>query len=69
MVGYANSVGNATGTRVGASPMVVKAVGVKGGNNSANAVNVVVSPEDADRILIANERSRMLENCAVVFVR
>ena len=70
MVGYANELGQATsGSRAGANPMVVKAESVKGGTNSTNPVNVVVSVEDADKILLANEKSGMLENCAVMFVR
>ena len=70
MVGYANSVEKAaSGSRAGSNPLVVKASTVKGGSNSVNPVNVVVSPEDADRILLANEKSNMLGNCAVVFVR
>ena len=56
-------------SRAGASPLVVKAVSVKGGKNSANKVNVVVSAADGDRILLANESSEMLKNCAVVFVK
>ena len=54
---------------MGNNPLVVKAVEVKGGKNSINKVNVVVSVEDADRILLANEKSGMLENLAVVFVK
>lgn len=70
MVGYANDLGQATsGSRAGSNPMVVKAESVKGGSNSTNPVNVVVSVEDADKILLANEKSNMLGNCAVMFVR
>lgn len=70
MVDYANVVEDATvGSRAGNNPLVVKAVEVKGGKNSVNKVNVVVSVEDADRILLANEQSGMLENLAVVFVK
>lgn len=56
-------------SRAGANPIIVKAVTVKSGPNSVNPVNVVVSPEDGDRILLANENSSLLENCQVVFVR
>ena len=56
-------------SRAGASPLVVKAIAVKGGKNSANKVNVVVSAADGDRILLANESSGMLKNCSVVFVK
>ena len=70
MVDYANAVEDATvGSRAGNNPLVVKAVEVKGGKNSINKVNVVVSVEDADRILLANEKSGMLDNLAVVFVK
>ena len=70
MVGYAKSVSDATNNaRVGANALVVKAVSVKGGNNSVNSVNVVVTPEDADRILIANQNTGYLQNGAVIFVR
>ena len=70
MVGYAGSLYDAqTLPRIGGSPIVVKAVQVRGGNNSANPVNVVVSVEDGDRILAANQQSPMLANGAVVFVR
>ena len=70
MVGYAGSLYDAqTLPRIGGSPLVVKAVQVRGGNNSTNPVNVVVSVEDGDRILAANQQSQMLTNGAVVFVR
>lgn len=70
MVSYSNSVNDATATkRAGNSPLIVKAVGVRGGNNSVNKVNAVISAEDADKILLANEKTHMLENCAVVFVK
>lgn len=70
MVGYAGSLYDAqTLPRIGGSPLVVKAVQVRGGNNSTNPVNVVVSVDDGDRILAANQQSQMLMNGAVVFVR
>lgn len=70
MVDYTDAVENAAvGSRAGDNPLVVKAVEVKGGKNSVNKVNVVVSVEDADRILLANEKSGMLDNLAVVFVK
>ena len=55
--------------RVGTNPIVVKAVSVKGGKNSVNPVNVVISVEDADKILLANENTQMLNTAAVVFVK
>ena len=70
MVGYSNSLSSAqTLPRIGGSPLVVKAVQVRGGNNSTNPVNVVVSVDDGDRILAANAQSQMLMNGSVVFVR
>ena len=70
MVGYSASVSAAqTLPRVGATPLVVRAVQVRGGNNSTNPVNVVVSVDDGDRILAANQQSQMLMNGSVVFVR
>lgn len=70
MVGYANVIQDATsGNRAGENPLVVKAVAVRGGKNSVNPVNVVVSVEDADKILLANENTQMLNAAAVVFVK
>jgi hypothetical protein len=73
MVSYARGMGETqyghVQERVGYNPLVIRAIGVRGGNNSVNHVNTVVTPEDGDRILLANQRSHFLENCAVVFVR
>lgn len=70
MVEYYNDLQTATvHSRAGSNPLVVKAVSVRGGGNSVNPVNVVVSVEDGDKILYANEKSGMLENKAVVFVK
>lgn len=70
MVGYSASVSAAQSLpRAGGSPLVIKAVQVRGGNNSTNPVNVVVSVDDGDRILAANAQSQMLMNGNVVFVR
>ena len=70
MVEYATNRDQAVAnSRAGASPLVVKAVAVKGGTNSVNKVNVVVSASDGDKILLANEKSGMLQNCSVVFVK
>lgn len=68
MAGYSQSVNEGT-ERAGSNPLVVKATQVRGGNNSVNKVNVVVSVADADKILLANEATQILRNCAVVFVR
>lgn len=70
VVSYAKELDEAShGNRAGNNPLVVKAVAVRGGANSTNTVNVVVSVEDADRILLANEATHMLEASAVVFVK
>ena len=70
MVAYANTLENATsGNRAGNNPLVVKAVNIRGGRNSVNKVNVVVTVEDGDRILLACEKSNILQQAAVVFVR
>lgn len=53
-------------SRAGANPLVVKAVSVKGGGNS---VNPVISVEDGDKILYANEKSGMLGKHAVVLLK
>lgn len=60
LVEYSSSLESARG---GSSPLVVKAVSISG------KCDVVVSDEDADKILLANQASNILGNCAVVFVR
>lgn len=70
MVAYASALEAAThGNRAGDNPLVINAVEVRGGKNSVNKVNVVVSVEDGDRILLASEKTNILQNCAVVFVK
>lgn len=68
MAGYSQSLSEGV-ERAGSNPLVVKATQVQGGNNSVNKVNIVVSVADADKILLANEATQILEKCAVVFVR
>lgn len=53
-------------SRAGANLLVVKAVSVKGGGNF---VNPVISVEDGDKILYANEKSGILGKHAVVLVK
>lgn len=67
MVEYAKSI-DAKG-RAGTDPLIIKAVSVRGGRNSVNMVNVVVSKEDADKIIAADKKYGMLNRCAVVFVK
>lgn len=62
MVGYSDSIDDGT-RRVGGKPLIIKAVAVSGD------CDVVVSADDADRILAANGTSMFLNNCMVVFVR
>ena len=70
MVEYSNDLqASAANSRAGANPLVVKAVSVKGGGNSVNHVNPVISVEDGDKILFANEKSGMLGKHAVVCVK
>ena len=70
MVEYATSLeGAVANSRAGVNPLVVKAVAVRGGRNSVNRVNVVVSVDDGDRILQADKAASMLRRCAVVFVK
>lgn len=70
MVQYASDVQMAiSDSRAAYNPLVVKALSVRDGRNSANKVNVVVSIEDAEKILVENEKSGMLDKLAVVFVK
>lgn len=71
MVSYARTMGEATTSnfRAGQDPLVIKAVSVSGGINSHNKVNVVVSVEDGNKILAANQAGHFLEDCKVIFVR
>lgn len=50
--------------RAGKNPLVVKAVKLDGFNS-----NPVLSVNDADKVLIANQADQFLDNCAVVFVK
>ena len=61
MIGYAYDTNNVA--RTGSNPLIIKAVAVD--NNSS----AIVSTADANRILIENERTKFLDNTAVVFVR
>lgn len=57
-------------SRAGANPLVVKAEAVKGGTNSVNPVNAVLTVEDADKVLLAMQNNKeLVADCAVVFVR
>lgn len=72
LVEYSRDLQGAAGgaSRAGSNPLVIKATAVRGGSNSVNPVNVVVSPEDADKILLAaTNNANLMKNGAVVFVR
>lgn len=65
MASYANSTNDQISqSRAGSNPLIVKAVRL----DDLNA-NPVVSVEDADKILAANQHDGFLDNCAVVFVK
>lgn len=66
VVGYTDSVDKARSLteRVGANPMVVKAV-ASGGAHSAD---VLLSTDDAARVVAANMKGDFLKECRVVFV-
>lgn len=70
MVGYAKSVNSdSAAERAGVRPLVLKAKAVRSGRNSANPVNVVISVDDADKLLYVNEKAGILDKRAVVFVK
>lgn len=64
MASYVRSVNDSAASRAGNNPLVVKALSVE--NHNANPI---VKISDSDAILIANQGSHFLDNCAVVFVR
>lgn len=66
MVGYAKEISETEKgiSRVGITPLRVKAVRLEGHN-----CNVVITQHDADIILAMNQKYGFLENCAVVFIR
>lgn len=72
MVDYAegtdrwNAIGVGT-TRAGGNPLYVKIVSLK--ERCVNKCDVIISVEDADKILIENQRSGMLNRYAVVFAK
>ena len=62
MVSYVDEIKEAS-ARVGIKPLIIKAISVSG------ECDAVISDEDANKILIANQYSKFLNNCTVVFVR
>lgn len=63
MASYASGM-NGNLSRAGSKPLIIKAVWVEDHNSYP-----VVDTVDADRILLENQKSHFLDNCAVVFVR
>ena len=63
MASYSNSM-NGNTLRAGSNPLVVKATSVINHNG-----NPVISTADANLILVENQSSHFLDNCAVVFIR
>ena len=64
MASYVKTSNDSAVVRAGDNPIVVKALSVE--NHDANPV---VTVSDSDSILIANQGSHFLDNCAVVFIR
>ena len=65
MASYANNPNDSVSfERAGKNPLRVKAVKLEKFNS-----NPVVSVDDSNKILIANQTDQFLDNCAVVFVR
>ncbi len=62
MAGYTTDMGNAA--RAGSNPLVVKAIAVQDHNS-----NPVLSTADANRVLLENGATGILDNTNVVFVR
>ncbi|MBQ3971476.1 MAG: LPP20 family lipoprotein [Selenomonadaceae bacterium] len=61
MVDYSKDM-NSGVSRAGNTPLVVKAVRVSG------SCDPVISQEDADKVLVANQANHFLDNCSVVIV-
>lgn len=70
MVEYSTDLtGSIKASRVGSRPLVIRAVATRSGINSANKVNVVISSEDAEKLVLADKYDAFLSNMAVVFVK
>lgn len=66
IVEYSGSI-NSLNTRAGTKPIIVKIVSLK--PRVVNKCDVVISAEDADKILTENQRSHFLDKYAVAFVK
>ena len=62
MVGYSDDANSGT-KRAGSNPLTVQAMYIQGD------CDVVISDEDAEKILAANSKSNFLKTCGVVFVK
>ena len=62
MVDYSDSIDSGI-QRAGSNPLIVKAVKTSGD------CDAVISQSDSDKVLSANQTSKFLNNCMVVFVR
>lgn len=62
MVDYSNDI-NSNEQRASSNPLIVKAISISG------ECDAVISQADSDKVLLANQTSKFLNNCMVVFVR
>lgn len=66
IVEYADSVGSYS-TRAGTDPMIIKIVALK--PRVVNKCDVIISVEDANRLLAENQRTHFLDRYSVVFLK
>lgn len=66
IVEYSSDI-NSLNTRAGSKPILIKIVSLK--PRVVNKCDVIISVEDADRLLAENQRSHFLDKYAVVFVK
>lgn len=65
LVGYASSISNAKKRkRIGSKPLIVNAIGIKKGKPS----DVKIKYKDGKKILVIDEKNKVLEKCKVVMV-
>ncbi len=62
MVDYSDNI-NSGVERAGSNPLIVKAESI------SNACDIVISADDADKILMVNQSAQILNNCMVVIVK
>lgn len=69
VVEYLDNNGNAaySNTRAGSNPMIIKIVGLK--PRVVNKCDVIISVEDANKLLAENQRTKFLDRYAVVFMK